>query len=404
LFIIFVLVLQFIFVQKLKTPDLMIVSNDSLNNLIAFRKYLHKFPELSKSEFKTAKKIKEFLLGNQPDEIIEGLGKTGLAAVYEGSKPGKTILIRADIDALPIGEINCFSHQSVVSGVSHKCGHDGHTAIVAGLSGILHSHPPKSGRVVLLFQPAEETGEGASMILKDPKFDSLKPDYVFAMHNLPGYDENSIVIRKETFAAASKGMIARLTGKTSHAASPENGISPALAVAEIIQQFDALSHKKEGFGDFKLLTLIYSRIGEIAFGTMPGYAEIMATLRSYQNDDMKLLSDSAVKIVEVAADKFGLHETIEWREEFPATVNDDFFVDLIAQVAHENKADIIQANKPFGWSEDFGYFTLNYPGAFFGIGAGKNHPSLHNPDYDFPDKIIIKALDMFDGIIRNILG
>jgi len=236
------------------------VLNDTLNKLIAFRKYLHKYPELSKKEHETAKKIKEFLSTTLPDEIIHGVGGTGLAAIYNGKNPGKTIMIRGDIDALPIAEINNFEYASVNKNVSHKCGHDGHTTILAGLSIILNDKPIESGRVVLLFQPAEETGEGAAQVLSDSKFTELKPDYVFALHNLPGFDLNKVVIKEKHFAAASKGMIVKLFGKTSHAANPEHGISPALAVAEIIQQFNSLWQSKEKFKDFKLITLIHTRI------------------------------------------------------------------------------------------------------------------------------------------------
>jgi amidohydrolase len=382
----------------------MTFENDDLNNLIAFRKYLHKYPELSKKEHKTAKKIKEFLSNNYPDEIIEKIGGTGLAAIFKGENPGKTVLIRADIDALPIDESNDFEHKSIFPDIGHKCGHDGHTTILAGLSSVLHHNPPENGRVILLFQPAEETGEGAAMVINDPKFDGLHPDYVFGLHNLPGFEENTIVIRPKHFAAASKGMIARLTGKTSHAANPEHGISPALAVAEIIQKLSGLSNRKDGFRDFKLITLIHTRIGEIAFGTTPGYAEVMATLRSFRNDDMDLLSGKAVEMVENIADKYSLKEQIEWIEEFPATINNEECTAVVREVAKMNKLKVAEPETPFRWSEDFGYFTLNHPGSFFGVGAGKNQPELHNPDYDFPDKIIPSAIKMFDGIIRRMLA
>ncbi|MCF8365630.1 MAG: amidohydrolase [Bacteroidales bacterium] len=379
------------------------LANEPSNKIIAFRKFLHKYPELSKKEFKTVKQIKAFLLDFQPDEIIEGIGKTGLAAVYKSKNPGKTVLIRGDIDALPIFETNTFEHASVFPGIAHKCGHDGHTAVLGGVAGILHDQPIKSGKVVLLFQPAEETGEGAKQILADERFQDIKPDFVFALHNLPGFSSNTVVISKNYFAAASKGMIIKLFGKTSHAANPEHGISPALAVAEIIQKFSALSMDRENFKDFKLITLIHSRIGEIAFGTSPGYAEVMATLRSFRNDDMYMLTRKSISLIENICNKYGLSEKIEFREEFPATRNNDFCVDIVKNVAVKNHFKVAELKVPFRWSEDFGYFTEKYSGAFFGIGAGKNHPALHNPDYDFPDEILPTGITMFNGIIRKIL-
>jgi metal-dependent amidase/aminoacylase/carboxypeptidase family protein len=198
-------------------------------------------------------------------------------------------------------------------------------------------------------------------------------------------------------------MTVKLFGKTSHAANPELGITPSLAVADIIQSLSALSVSKEGFKDFKLITIIHTRIGEIAFGTTPGYAEVRATLRSFRNDDMEVLTKQAVEIVEKASDNYGLTEEISWLEEFPATINSNDCVELLREVADENQFNIVEPQQPFRWSEDFGYFTLKYPGALFGVGSGKNHPSLHNPDYDFPDDIIPTAITMFDGVLRKLL-
>lgn len=380
------------------------ILNDDLQRLIAFRHRLHQHPELSGKEFETAKKIKEFLQIFSPDQIYEGVGGTGVAAVYKGSAKDPTVLLRADMDALPIDETNDIDYKSTNKGVAHKCGHDGHSAILIGVAQTLQARRPASGRVVLLFQPAEETGQGAKRVIDDPKFAELQPDWVFALHNLPGFAAGHVVIRNEHFAAASKGMIIRLTGKTSHAANPEHGISPAMAVADIIKAFTDLSMEKKGFEDFKLITVIHSRLGEIAFGTSPGYAEVMATLRSFRNSDMKRLTDKAIELAEKTADHYQLHEKIEWREEFPATVNDPECVEIIRQVAEKNKLKIEEPDTPFRWSEDFGHFTSRYKGAMFGIGSGVKHPDLHHPDYDFPDKIIPPAITMFEGIIRNILG
>lgn len=359
-------------------------------------------PEISKNEHATAKKILNFLAPFHSAQIIFPLGKTGLAVIFQGEEKSPVVLIRADIDALPITETNDFEYKSMNEGVAHLCGHDGHTTILAGLAHRLHSKPLKKGTAILLFQPAEETGEGAKMILDDPKFKGLRPDYVFALHNLPGFELNNIVVRKQHFASASKGMIVKLFGKTSHAAHPEMGISPALAMADIIRGLSKLSLQKEGFADFKLITIIHSKLGEIAFGTSPGYAEVMATLRSYTNDDMEKLTEQAVAIVERICDKYGLEEKIEWVEEFPATVNNDQCVDLVCEVAGENKFCVEQIEKPFRWSEDFGHFTMKYPGTMFGIGSGINHPSLHNSNYDFPDEIIPTGVDMFEGLIRKL--
>jgi len=372
------------------------------SELISLRRELHKYPELSGKENNTAERIIKFAEKFNPDDIIKNIGGNGLAVIFKGNQEGKTILIRCELDALPIEEENQFDYKSSNDGVSHKCGHDGHMAIVSGLIPILSENKIDKGRVILLYQPAEETGEGAEKILHDEKFKSIKPDYVFALHNLPGFEKNKIVIKENEFASASKGLIIKLYGKTSHAAEPEKGITPSLAVAELIQWLVELP-QKEKFDEFSLVTIIHAKIGERAFGTTPGYAELMATLRSYKNEDMVKLQKKAEEIIDDVATKNNLKNEIEWVEEFPSTVNDKYCVDVIKQSAEENNLDIELIDVPFRWSEDFGHFTQKFKGALFGLGSGINQPQLHNPDYDFPDDIILTGTKIFYSIIKNVL-
>lgn len=378
------------------------ITNSMLKQIVALRCELHRFPELSGHEQQTAKKIKEWIQTANPDQIIENVGGHGLMVIFRGKTKGKNILLRADMDALPIHEVNEFDHCSSIPGISHKCGHDGHSAILAGVARWLGSNPPEKGSVILLFQPAEETGKGASLVLADSGFEKLEIDFAFALHNLPGFPKKSVIVRSQTFSAASKGLIIRLTGITSHAAHPEQGINPALAMAEIIRKFGEISVEKEGFQDFKLITIVHARLGERAFGTSPGYAEVMATLRTYNDQDMKTLAGKAMNAVELIADKYGLDERLDWTEEFPATINDENCIGMIREVSLENNLKIIEAENPFRWSEDFGRFLARYPGALFGIGAGKRHPGLHHPEYDFPDEIIPTGISIFTRLIQKI--
>ena len=371
--------------------------------LIEFRKTLHKHPELSGKEYETSKRVIDFANKHNAAEIISGIGGEGVAVIFNSGNPGSTVLIRCDMDALPIQEENDFEYKSVSDNIAHKCGHDGHTAIAAGLIPLLSSGHINTGTAVILFQPAEETGEGGKRVMLDEKFESIKPDYVFALHNLPGFEKNQIVLKEQEFASASKGLIVKLKGKTSHAAEPEKGISPAPAIAELIKQLTDLP-KDEELSDFNLVTIIHTRLGERAFGTSPGYAELMATLRSFKNEDMDILSGRALETVEQSAKKHNLQFETEWVEEFPATVNDSLSVNLIKEAAEENNLKYGYIDKPFRWSEDFGHFTGQYKGALFGLGAGIDHPQLHNPDYDFPDEIIPTGISIFYSLIKKILG
>ena len=378
--------------------------NDSLNELIKLRKSIHSEPELAGEEKSTVEKVIKFISKFSPDETIKNIGGNGIAFIFKGKEEGASVLFRCELDALPIQEINDFDYISKFENKGHKCGHDGHMTVLAGLAEQVSSNKDFKGKVILLFQPAEETGEGAGRMINDAKLSKIKPDYVFAFHNLPGYELNSILIRKGSFASASKGMIIKLTGKTSHAAEPENGINPSFAVAEIIKKLLLLPEKLKNKNDFILVTIIHARIGERAFGTSAGYAELMATLRAFRNDDMRSLISESEEIVNKIASDQKLKVEISYTEEFPATVNDNECVEIIKNAAEKNNFSISEIKTPFRWSEDFGHFTEKYKGALFGIGSGENHPQLHNPDYDFPDEIIPVGVTIFHTIMNEILN
>ena len=381
-----------------------ILSTECLDKIRQLRRTLHRYPELSDGESNTANLIKSFLLQQDPDRIMEGLGGHGVAAVYEGGDEGPTLLFRADLDALPIHEVNTFPHRSLKPGVAHKCGHDGHMAILSGLSAIFKEKRPTKGRIILLFQPAEETGQGAERVINDPQFQSIKPDYVFALHNLPGYEQNLIVTRQGPFAAASKGMIIRLQGKSSHAAHPEQGNSPVRMMTRLIDELMEVPKQHASlFKDFVLLTIIHARLGEVAFGTNPGKAEVMATLRTYLDEDMQILNEKSLKIAEKLAAEYHIDINVDYTEAFPATINDATAAQIVEHAIEKTGASSYVIEEPFRWSEDFGQFTGIAPGALFGIGSGKDHPSLHNHDYDFPDEILHTGIRMFYHIADQIV-
>lgn len=371
-----------------------------INKLIELRKELHKYPELSGKESNTAKIITRFIKAYNPDEIIDNIGGYGLTFIFKGKESGSTVLFRCELDALPIIETNTFSHKSNNQGVSHKCGHDGHMAIIAGIGNYIHKNPIQFGKVVLLFQPAEETGQGAEAVVNDEKYKKIGVDYVFALHNLPKYKFGNVLVKHNNFASASKGMIINLKGKTSHAGNPENGINPDVAISKIISGFHAIK-KSIDFNDFVLITTIHIKLGEIAFGTSAGEAAIMFTLRAYRNDDMKLLTQKCEHLVKTVCLEEKLTNEIAYTEEFPAVFNDENCVRKIENAARNAKQNIEYIENAFRWSEDFAHFTLKHPGALFGLGSGENQPQLHNPDYDFPDDLIEIGRKVFIEIMKQ---
>lgn len=372
-------------------------------SLTGFRKELHRFPELSGKEVATAQRVINFICRFNPSYTIEQIGGTGVAGVYEFGEGGKTVMIRCELDALPIQEVNTFEHRSTVEKVSHMCGHDGHMAIVAGLAEWLGKAPFERGKVVLLFQPAEETGEGAEGILADPKFRRIEPDVIFALHNIPGYPKNQVILTDGVFTATVQSVAICLFGKEAHAAEPEKGINPAAAIAELINRFRHMTVANPASDDFALITPVYATMGQKDYGISAANGELHLTFRTWKKEDMEVLTEKIRAAVDEIAHHHGLNYTTEWFDYFPATPNDPQCNDIILKTAKENGLNIEQRPHPFKFGEDFGSFTQRYRGAMFGLGAGIDTPALHNPDYDFPDDIIPAGVEMFKGIIQQVL-
>ena len=373
-----------------------------MEELIRLRHELHRNPELSGKERATGKRLRFYLNQYKPDELVTGIAGRGMAAIYNGGEPGPTILIRCDLDAVPIQETSGKPHASVANGVSHACGHDGHMVMVSGLASLLKQNPLKRGRAILFFQPEEENGKGAKKSIERLKELNLFPDFAFALHNMPKYPLGSIVLANHTFAAASKGMIIKFFGKNSHAAYPEKGINPALAIAEITQKLCLLA--KEGkFNDFVLLTVIHIRVGDVAFGTSPGYGELMLTLRSFNNDDMDTLAAKTVETAEIIGKKHELSVETKITDDYPAAVNHPELKLLVHDLATSQHREVIRLDEPNRWSDDFSNFALEVPAIIFGLGVGEDMPDLHSPDYDFPDEAIEHGMQLFDTIISYYL-
>jgi amidohydrolase len=375
-----------------------------MTELVALRHELHSRAELAGEETETGRIIHRFIEPFEPTDLVTQLGGTGLAAVFEGPAKGPSLMFRAELDAVPVAEEVESDHRSRRSGVSHACGHDGHMAIVAGLAAHLHRHPLRSGRVILLFQPAEETGAGAQAVLDDERFEEIAPDWIFALHNLPGENFGEIQIKDGVFAAGSVGVILRFSGRTSHAAYPEQGLSPAPAVADLIRELTALADVVPSADSLAKITVIHARVGEPAFGTSPGEAEVMATLRSDREDVLDRLREEVLERARQIADAHSLELAHSWTESFPVTLNHPEAVALIEEVAKTGGVALRLRDRAYPWTEDFGRFTRRFKGALFGLGEGSDWPALHSPQYDFSDELIPIGIGFFEGLIERILG
>ncbi|TRL37469.1 amidohydrolase [Rhizobium straminoryzae] len=379
------------------------LSDTDLADLVRWRRYLHTMPEISGDEHQTAAAVVRFLDGAAPDAIVTGLGGTGVAAVFNGAAPGPTVMFRAELDALPIAEISEIAHRSRIAGKGHMCGHDGHMAILAGLALVFGRARPAKGRVVLLFQPAEENGAGAAAVLADPKFHSLKPDFAFALHNMPGIPLGVSWIKEGPANCASCGLKITFSGKTAHASMPETGMSPAPAIAALIPALSALRTGTLAGGDLVLATVTHVTIGEPAFGIAPGHGELWVTLRTVWDADMADLRALTEDMARAMAAEHGLQVSFSYHDEFGHCVNHPEAAAIIRR-ALEAEGLPHAEGEAFRASEDFGRFGTVAKSAMLFLGAGETHPALHNPDYDFPDQLIPTGAHIFLAIARDLLG
>lgn len=380
------------------------LTNRDIVELTQFRHHLHRNPELSGQERWTASEIEAALRVSAPDRVEVGLGGHGVAAVFESGLPGPTVMFRAELDALPIEELSQAEHRSKISGVGHLCGHDGHSTILLGLARLLARRRPAHGRAVLLFQPAEEDGSGAAAVLADPRFSSLAPDWAFALHNMPGLALGYVAAKSGPANCASQGLKVALKGKTSHASVPERGISPALALARLIPAAIAAGGGGDVVPGYRLVTVTHAQLGEPAFGISPGDATLWLTLRTLLDADMAALEAEIRILVESEAKEEGLSFQISHHDIFPACTNDPeatrICKDALNSLGIAHGEDAI----PMRASEDFGQFSSKARSAMILLGAGVDHPMLHNPDYDFPDALIAPGVAVFERIARDILG
>ena len=381
-----------------------LLTPDALAELTVLRHDLHRRPELSGEEGQTAARIAAELERHGPDEILTDLGTHGVAAVYDSGAAGPTVLFRCELDGLPITEISRFAWRSEIDGKGHLCGHDGHMAIMCGLAVQLAANRPARGRVVLLFQPAEETGAGAADVIADPRFELIRPDYAFALHNLPGLPMGSVGVRSGPFTFASEGLAIRLTGRTSHAAQPEAGVSPAAVMARLVETLPALPETLGHTAGHSLVTLSHARVGEAAFGISPGEADVWVTIRAIDDELQADLINLAEELARRLAEAGGLGVEFSRHENFAAGHNDAAAVAHIESAAGLLGTARVEVGDPFRWSEDFGRFGSVAKTGLFVLGSGEDHPRLHNPDFDFPDALIPIGTRLFEQIARDLCG
>lgn len=362
---------------------------------INLRHKLHENAEISGHENKTMEILINFLRNNTKFNVIVKDGYFIAEKIL--NKGFKNIAFRADMDAISMTETTDIEYKSNNASAAHKCGHDGHCSILAGLALEIEENPIADKNIFLIFQPSEEIGLGARKIVQDGLLQENKIDEIYSLHNIPGYETGTLLYKKNVFACASKGIIINLKGKPSHAAYPEFGINPSDAAADIIK-FLNNSTKSNIYNGMVLCTIVNINIGERAFGTAAATGEILLTLRGENEADLIKLENNILKFVDQCCKENKIDFKISYSDEFPETRNNDTCINKILEVCKINDYIYEELQYPFRWSEDFGYYLKNIKGAMFGLGDGKLQPQLHTADYDFPDNIIKTGVDIFYNI------
>lgn len=369
-------------------------------NCKQIRHQLHRMAEASNEEANTSAFIRQQLEQFQPTRIITFPKGHHLLAEYDFGGGGQTVLLRADMDAVRVNETLDLPYKSEHEGVSHKCGHDGHSTIMLRVAEMLHQQPLSEGRVLLLFQGAEETGEGARQILESGFLDAYSIDCAYALHNIPAEPAGTIICRPSSFTCSVISCDIVLTGKTAHAAEPWNAVSPFPAAQQLTDFVLSLNQRDVQREDFCVATLIEFRVGSQAYGVAAGDGVLRFTIRTREDAHLRqIIVNIEQKVKAEVAKVDGLQCEVRWLEYFAASNNAEKAVETIKECADNLDFTYQEKPIPFFWGEDFGLFTQHYPGALFGLGSGTEQPPLHHPDFDFPDEIMEIGARMFYALI-----
>ncbi len=367
------------------------------DTLRAIRRDIHAHPELCFQEERTSELVAK-TLAQWGIEVHRGLGKTGVVGVIQGRPGPRAIALRADMDALPMTEHNTFAHASRFPGRMHACGHDGHTAMLLAAAQHLATHRDFAGRVVLVFQPAEEGGGGAREMIRDGLFERFPVDAIYGMHNWPGMPAGTFAIKDGPCFASSNEFKIVLRGKGCHGAMPHLGVDPVPVACQLVQAFQTILTRNVRPVETGVISVTMIQAGE-ATNVIPDTVTMQGTVRTFTTDTLDLIEARMRELTQHTAAAFGATAEFEFHRNYPPTVNHRMETEFARQVMIDTVgAERVQAFEPTMGAEDFSYFLQAKPGAYFVIGNGDGTHregghglgpcTLHNPSYDFNDQLI----------------
>jgi len=363
---------------------------EHLDDIRAWRHDIHAHPELQYDVHRTAALVAEKLQEFGLDEVVTGIGRTGVVGVIrgKGQSSGKTVGLRADMDALPIQEVRDLPHKSQIDGAMHACGHDGHTAMLLGAARHLAENRDFDGTVVVIFQPAEEGGAGGKAMVDDGMMERFGIQEVYGMHNVPGMPIGTFASKVGPLMAAADHIEITIEGKGAHAAMPHNGIDTVLVASAVVQALQSIVSRNVDPLDQAVVSITQIHSGD-AFNVIPQTAELAGTVRTFTPETRDLAERRIEEICAGVAATYGATIKANYTRNYPATVNHadqtGFALDVAADIVGESA---VQRNMDgMMGGEDFSFMLLERPGNFIFVGNGDT-AGLHHPEYDFNDDVI----------------
>jgi len=374
---------------------------DRSDEIAEWRHDFHQHPELLYEVHRTAGKVAEMLKGFGCDEVVTGIGRTGVVGVIRGKKQGgKVIGLRADMDALPLEEITGLAYASKTPGKMHACGHDGHTAMLLGAARHLCETRNFDGTVVVVFQPAEEGGAGAKAMIDDGLLDRWKIQEVYGMHNYPGIELGTFMVKPGPLMAAADRISIDIEGVGGHAARPHKAIDTVVVGCAIVGALQHIVARNVDPLESAVISIPMFQAGHTD-NVIPQTAHLRGTSRSFNPKIRDLLEKRIAEVVEHTALAYGAKAKATYRRDYPVVMNDPKAADFAARVAGEIVGETnVGTAIPVMGAEDFAFMLEQRPGAFIFMGNG-NSANLHHPAYDFDDRAIPFGTSYWVRLVEN---
>ena len=353
-----------------------------------WRQDIHQYPEILFETQRTSALVKDKLIEFGCNQVIDGIGKTGVVGVINGktNRTGKVIGLRADMDALPINEETGLEYSSKIPGAMHACGHDGHTSMLLGAAKYLCETRNFDGQAVVIFQPAEEGGGGGLEMCKDGLMENFKIDEVYGMHNWPGVELGKFAIRSGPFFAASDFIEATISGKGGHAAKPQETIDPTVIASQIVVALQTIASRRADPVKQVVVSVTSFETSSNAFNVIPQEVKIKGTVRTLDPDVRDLAEKEFLRITELTAEALGGSADAKFTRGYPVMSNTTEQTEFAAKVARDVAGECAEAPLVMG-GEDFAYMLEERPGAYILVGNGDSSP-VHHPEYNFNDDAI----------------